>query len=69
MDDVVDSLVERDTEGAVSAATQKLQDPASALMSKPTVTKKVTDPTQSLLNRVQNMKAKAGKKILQQPGD
>ena len=64
MDDVVDSLVERDTEGAVSAATQKLQDPASVMMPKSTVDK-VTDPAQSLLNRVQNMKAKAGKKILQ----
>ena len=34
------------------------------MMPKSSVTK-VTDPAQSLLNKVHNMKAKAGKKILQ----
>ena len=68
MADVGEALADQDTEGAVSAATQKLKDPASAMMPKSTVTT-VTDPAQSLLNKVHNMKAKAGKKILQSPAD
>ena len=71
MADVADSIADQDTEGAVSSVTQRLKDPASALMPKVTQSS-VVDPAQSLMNKVikqHDMKVKAGKKLLQQPGD